>query len=58
MEPGSSLPRLQEPALFWALGMYSELEEQEANSIKMYVAAPEQEDCVWVVKTQNILCQK
>jgi len=38
--------------------MYSELEEQEANNIKMCVSAPEEGDCVRVIKTQNLLCQK
>jgi len=38
--------------------MYSELEEQEANNIKMCVSASEEGDCVIVIKTQNILCQK
>jgi hypothetical protein len=38
--------------------MYSELEEQEANNIQMHVSAPEEGDCVRVIKIQNILCQK
>jgi len=38
--------------------MYSELEEQEANNIKMYVSASEEGDCVRVIKTQIVFCQK
>jgi hypothetical protein len=38
--------------------MNSELGEQEANNIKMYVSAPEDGDGVIVIKTPNILCQK
>jgi len=30
--------------------MYSELEEQEANNIKMCVSAPDNGDCVRVIK--------
>jgi len=42
MEPGSSLPLLQELGLFGALEMYSELEEQEANNIKIFISVPEE----------------
>ena len=53
----TAFTRARPLSLFWSLGMHSELEEQEANNIKIYVIAPE-DGIMWVKKYKIYFPQK